>query len=644
MVSIENISVHYGSFELLNNISFLINPRDRIGLVGKNGAGKSTLIKILAGKDQATAGKITFPTNLTFGYLPQQMIFEEGKTVYEETLMAFSYVLDMQHELEALNHELAERTDYESTEYSKLLDRLTELNHSIDVHGGSNISADLEKTLLGLGFERTDFTRQTKEFSGGWRMRIELAKILLQSPDLLLLDEPTNHLDIESIQWLEEFLRDYRGALVLISHDRQFLDTVANRTIEISLSRINDYKVPYSQYIVLRKERYEQQLAAYTNQQKMIAETEDFIDRFRYKATKAVQVQSRIKQLEKIDRIEVDEQDNSSLNIKFPPAPRSGDIVFEAKKLSKSFGTNHVLQDLNLVIERGEKVAFIGKNGTGKSTLVKILMKELEHEGECKIGHNVKIGYFAQNQAQMLDKNQTVLDTLDKVAVGDIRTKLRDILGAFLFGGDDVDKKVTVLSGGERGRLALAKLLLEPYNLLVLDEPTNHLDMRSKDVLKNALAQFDGTLIIVSHDRYFLNGLTKRTLEFKNGEIREHLGDIQDFLRRKQIDNLKEIERREEVKNTVKEDKNIQSKQDYQERKEFNKQLKKLERLIETSEENIHNLENKIAECEEKLSKGEDLAENFYLSYEKLKKDLDTEMQTWELTSQELDELNKQSI
>lgn len=643
MISLENINVHFGSFELLNNISFLINEKDRIGLVGKNGAGKSTLIKILAGKEKATSGNITFPKDLTVGHLPQQMIFADGKTVYDETLSAFSRILNMQKELDRLNQEIAERTDYESTEYTKLLNKLTDLNHQININDSANISANIEKTLLGLGFERHDFSRQTNEFSGGWRMRIELAKILLQAPNALLLDEPTNHLDIESIQWLEEFLSTYNGALLLISHDRQFLDTVTNRTIEISLSRINDYKVSYSKYVELRKERYEQQLAAYTNQQKMIAETEEFIERFRYKATKAIQVQSRIKQLEKLERIEIEELDNSKINIKFPPAPRSGDIVFEAKKLNKSYGNNLVLSDLNLVIERSEKVAFVGKNGTGKSTLVKVIMNEIEHQGQAKIGHNVKIGYFAQNQAQLLDKKQTVFETLDNVAVGEIRTKLRDILGAFLFGGEDIDKKVSVLSGGERTRLALAKLLLEPYNFLVLDEPTNHLDMRSKDVLKHALNLFDGTLIIVSHDRYFLNELTDRTIEFKHQAVREHLGDIQTFLRRKQIDNINEIERKKQETSDNKTEKNTQSKLDYQQRKEFNKKIKKLERSIAYAEEKIHKLEADIADCEQKLAGGLDLDTDFYANYEKLKTDLEKEMSNWEQAGEELDELNTNS-
>ncbi len=641
MVSVDKVSVHFGSFELLNEVSFLINPRDRIGLVGKNGAGKSTLVKILAGKETATLGRISYPNHVTFGYLPQQMIFENGKTVFDEAERAFESVLKMKEEVENLTLQISERTDYESIGYIKLIDKLTELNHSIDIHGGANISANIEKTLLGLGFERSDFTRQTTEFSGGWRMRIELAKILLQSPDLLLLDEPTNHLDIESIQWLETFLSEYAGALVLISHDRQFLDTVTNRTIEISLSRINDYKVSYSKYVELRKERHEQQLAAYNNQQKMLAETEEFIERFRYKATKAVQVQSRIKQLEKIDRLEVEEMDNSSLSIKFPPAPRSGDIVYEAKNLNKAYGENLVLNDVDLVIERGEKVAFVGKNGTGKSTLVKVIMNETEYTGLSKIGYNVKIGYFAQNQAQMLDPNQTVFDTLDQVAVGEIRTKLRDILGAFLFGGEDIDKKVSVLSGGERARLALAKLLLEPYNLLVLDEPTNHLDMRSKEVLKNALLKFDGTLIVVSHDRYFLNGLTVRTLEFKNKELREHLGDIHDFLRRKKLDNLREIERQETDKNNSKSEKNSQSKLEYLDRKEWNKRIKRIERQIAESEENIERLENLIAQCEKELSQGKIVDNSFYESYEKYKSDLNKEMEVWEKAHEELENLNE---
>lgn len=640
MISINNLTVEFGGFTLFKDVSFLVNSRDRIGLVGKNGAGKSTLLKIFAGKQAASKGNVSVPTDIKIGYLPQQMNHVDGRTVMEEALTAFEEVLNLEKQIAQINTEIAERSDYESEDYLKLINSLTEKNDRYHILGGENVDAEAEKTLMGLGFVRSDFTRQTNEFSGGWRMRIELAKILLRRPDVFLLDEPTNHLDIESIQWLEDFLKIYPGAVVLVSHDRAFLDNITNRTVEISVGKIYDYKVPYSEYVVLHAERREQQMKAYLNQQKMIKDTEDFIERFRYKATKAVQVQSRIKQLEKVERIEVDEEDLSKLNLKFPPAPRSGDLVCETKELSKSYGEHLVLNELDFVIERGEKIAFVGKNGEGKSTMVKVLMGELEYSGICKIGHNVKIGYFAQNQAQLLDENKTVLDTIDDVAVGDVRTKIRDILGAFMFRGEDVDKKVKVLSGGERSRLAMIRLLLEPVNLLVLDEPTNHLDMKSKDVLKEALAKFDGTVIVVSHDREFLDGLATKVFEFTNKKIKEHLGGIYDFLRTKKMESLQELE----VKSATIQQKNTETpsenKLNYLERKELSKKITKIERCVTQSEENIAKYEEQIAEMEELLSNPEKMQDqSLFTQYEKAKKDLEQEMLVWEDFHEQLEEL-----
>ena len=640
MISINNLTVEFGGFTLFKEVSFLVNSRDRIGLVGKNGAGKSTLLKIFAGLQAATKGNVSIPSEIKIGYLPQQMNHVDGRTVMEETLTAFEEVLGLEKEITKINAEIAERTDYESEEYMKLINSLSDKNDRYHMMGGENVDAEAEKTLMGLGFVRSDFTRQTNEFSGGWRMRIELAKILLRRPDVFLLDEPTNHLDIESIQWLEDFLKIYPGAVVLVSHDRAFLDNITNRTVEISVGKIYDYKVPYSEYVVLHAERREQQMKAYVNQQKMIKDTEDFIERFRYKATKAVQVQSRIKQLEKLDRIEVDEEDMSKLNLKFPPAPRSGDLVCEAKNLSKAYGDYLVLSELEFVIERGEKLAFVGKNGEGKSTLVKVLMGELEYSGVCKIGHNVKIGYFAQNQAQLLDENKTVFDTIDDVAVGDVRTKIRDILGAFMFRGEDVDKKVKVLSGGERSRLAMIRLLLEPVNLLVLDEPTNHLDMKSKDVLKEALSQFEGTVIVVSHDREFLDGLASKVYEFGNKKIKEHLGGIYDFLRAKRMESLQELE----VKKAVVQEKLIEApsenKLNYLERKELSKKITKMERNVSKAEENIAKFEEQIAEMEELLSNPEKMQDqSLFTKYEDAKQELENEMMAWEEFNEQLEEL-----
>jgi len=640
MISINNLTVEFGGFTLFKGVSFIVNTRDRIGLVGKNGAGKSTLLKIFAGLQGPTKGNVSVPNDVKIGYLPQQMNHVDGKTVMQEALLAFDEVLELEKEIAKINMEIAERTDYESESYMNLIHRLTEKNDRYHMMGGENVDAEAEKTLLGLGFLRSDFTRQTNEFSGGWRMRIELAKILLRRPDVFLLDEPTNHLDIESIQWLEDFLKTYPGAVVLVSHDRAFLDNITNRTVEISVGKIYDYKVSYSHYVELHAERREQQMKAYTNQQKLIKDTEEFIERFRYKPTKSVQVQSRIKQLEKLDRIEVDEEDMSKLNLKFPPAPRSGDLVCEAKNLSKAYGENLILSDLDFVIERGEKIAFVGKNGEGKSTLVKILMGELEHSGLCKIGHNVKIGYFAQNQAQLLNENKTILETIDDVAVGDVRTKIRDILGAFMFRGEEVDKKVKVLSGGERSRLAMIRLLLEPVNLLVLDEPTNHLDMKSKDVLKEALLQFNGTVIVVSHDREFLNGLSSKVYEFRNQRIKEHLGGIYEFLQTKKMESLQELE----VKKVSHQEKIAEStsenKLNYLERKEMSKKISKMERNVSSSENRIAELETQIAEIEVLLAKPDQMQDtSLFTKYDETKQLLEEELSNWENFNEELDKL-----
>lgn len=532
MVSVDNLKVEFGVTPLFEDVSYVINKRDRIALVGKNGAGKSTMLKILAGIQAPTSGSVSVPRDVTIGYLPQVMILSDKHTVMEEAEMAFEHIFELQASIERMNQELADRTDYDSENYRKLIEKFTHDNERFLMMGGTNYTAEIERTLMGLGFSREDFNRPTSEFSGGWRMRIELAKLLLRRPDVLLLDEPTNHLDIESIQWLENFLKTSAGAVVLVSHDRAFINNVTNRTIEISCGHIYDYKVAYDEFVVLRKERREQQLRAYENQQKQIQDTEDFIERFRYKATKAVQVQSRIKQLEKIVPIEIDDEDNSALRLKFPPAMRSGNYPVICDGVKKAYGSHIVFHDVTLTINRGEKVAFVGKNGEGKSTLVKCIMDEIPYEGKLTIGHNVQIGYFAQNQAQMLDENLSVFDTIDYVAKGDIRLKIRDILGAFMFGGEASDKKVKVLSGGERSRLAMIKLLLEPVNFLILDEPTNHLDMRSKDVLKEAIKEFDGTVIVVSHDREFLDGLVTKVYEFGGGVVKEHIGGIYDFYRK----------------------------------------------------------------------------------------------------------------
>ncbi|MBI9058184.1 MAG: ABC-F family ATP-binding cassette domain-containing protein [Labilibaculum sp.] len=640
MISLNNLTVEFGGFTLFKQVSFIVNTRDRIGLVGKNGAGKSTLLKIFSGLQDPTKGTVSIPNEIKIGYLAQQVNHVDGNTVMEEALTAFEEVRGLEKEIAKFNSEIAERTDYESEGYMKLIERLTEKNDRYHMLGGDNVEAEAERTLMGLGFLRSDFIRQTNEFSGGWRMRVELAKILLRRPNVFLLDEPTNHLDIESIQWLEDFLKTYPGAVVLVSHDRAFLDNITNRTVEISVGKIYDYKVPYSQYVVLHAERREQQMKAYINQQKQIKDTEDFIERFRYKATKSVQVQSRVKQLDKLERIEIDEEDTSALSLRFPPAPRSGDLVCEAKNLSKAYGDHLVLNELDFIIERGEKLAFVGKNGEGKSTLVKVLMGELEHTGTCKIGHNVKIGYFAQNQAQMLDENKTVFETVDDVAVGEIRTKIRNILGAFMFRGEDIDKKVKVLSGGERSRLAMIRLLLEPVNLLVLDEPTNHLDMKSKDVLKEALNQFDGTVIVVSHDREFLNGLSSKVYEFTNKKIKEHLGGIYDFLQTKKMDSLKELEVKKNIVQTQVEIAPSDNKMNYLERKEMSKKISKMERAVSTAEDNIARFEEQIVEMEDMLANPEKMQDqSLFSKYEQAKKDLENEMTAWENYNEELENL-----
>ena len=649
MISIRNLSVEFSAKSLFDNVNYVINRRDRIALVGKNGAGKSTMLKIIAGLQRPTSGGVDVASDVTIGYLPQHMTTEDTCSVIDEARKAFGHLKQMQQRLDALNAELAERTDYESEAYAELIDRVTTLTERLAMEDGSGGEAEIEKTLTGLGFARADFDRPTREFSGGWRMRIELAKILLQRPDVLLLDEPTNHLDIESIQWLENFLIQKAGAVVLVSHDRAFIDNVTNRTIEISLGKIYDYAVNYSKYVILHRERIEQQMRAYQNQQKQIADTEEFIERFRYKATKAVQVQSRMKQLAKIERIEVDEVDTSHLNLRFPPAPRSGDYPVIADALGKRYGDHQVFADASFTIKRGEKVAFVGKNGEGKSTLVKCIMGEIPFDGSLRIGHNVKIGYFAQNQAQLLDEDITVFDTIDRVAVGDIRTKIRDILGAFMFGGEASDKKVKVLSGGEKTRLAMIRLLLEPVNLLILDEPTNHLDMATKDILKQAIKDFDGTVIVVSHDREFLDGLVEKVYEFGGGRVRECLGGIYEFLEKKKLDSLRELERSRTAAAPKVEkpaadpapEPGRPRKLSYEEKKERDRAVNRAKRRVADAEADIDSIEAEIAALEQALSSGQPQAPDVYEQHAALGKKLDNAMSVWELAQAELDELNQ---
>ena len=641
MISIQNLSVEFNSTALFSGVNFVINKRDKIALVGKNGAGKSTMLKIIAGLQEPTGGVVAAQKDITIGYLPQQMILTDERSVVEEVRTVFGKLDEMKASLARMNTELAERTDYESESYAELIDRISNLSDLVQMEESENGEAELEKTLLGLGFVRSDFDRNTSEFSGGWRMRIELAKLLLMRPDVLLLDEPTNHLDIESIQWLETFLKQKANVVVLVSHDRAFIDNVTNRTLEISCGKVYDYQVNYSKYVVLHQERIEQQMRAYENQQKQIQQTERFIERFRYKATKSVQVQSRIKQLEKIEEIEVDEVDNSRLNLKFPPAPRSGDYPVICEGVAKKYGDNTVFSNVDLTIKRGEKVAFVGKNGEGKSTLVKCIMNEIPYDGNLKIGHNVKIGYFAQNQASLLDGEITVFDTIDQVAVGDIRTKIRDILGAFMFGGEASDKKVKVLSGGEKTRLAMIRLLLEPVNLLILDEPTNHLDMKTKDVLKQAIADFDGTVIVVSHDRDFLDGLVEKVYEFGGGKVREHLGGIYDFLQHKQMESLRELEKSAPSKtdnDQIQEPAVSSGKQSYAEKKEFEKQIRKAERLVKDAEAKVSQLEAELKVVEDKLAAGA-TDNDLFERHGEVSKSLDAAMSEWEDATMELENL-----
>lgn len=652
MVSIEKLGVEFGTTPLFQDVSFVINPKDKIALVGKNGAGKSTMLKIIAGIQRPTSGTVSVQKGITIGYLPQVMVLSDGHTVLEEAETAFADISRMQDELDKMNRMLAERTDYESDDYMALVEKFTHENDRFMMMGGHNYRAELERTLVGLGFKREDFNRPTSEFSGGWRMRIELAKLLLLKPDLLLLDEPTNHLDIGSIQWLETFLANRANAVVLVSHDRAFINHVTNRTVEISCGRIYDYKVKYDEYVQLRAERREQQLRAYENQQKEIAEIKDFIERFRYKPTKSNQVQSRIKQLEKIIPIEVDDVDNSAMHLKFPPCVRSGDFPVICKDVSKSYGDHNIFHDVNLTIKRGEKVAFVGNNGEGKSTLVKCIMGEIPYDGVLKIGHNVQIGYFAQNQAQLLDGDITVFDTIDRIAKGDVRLKIRDILGAFMFGGEASDKYVRVLSGGERSRLAMLVLLLNPVNFLILDEPTNHLDLRSKDVLKNAIKSFDGTVIVVSHDRDFLDGLVDKVYEFGGGVVREHIGGIYDFLREKYgaLEN-QDVKMSSEgspsastpatsVANTK--PATAGGRSSYEADKERARAVKRLEKAVAEKETLVGNLESEIAEMEQKMSTASSGADSdLYGRYAELKKSLDEALEEWERLSMELEDAKK---
>ncbi len=657
MISVEGLCVEFSAKPLFTNASFVVNDRDRIALVGKNGAGKSTLLKILCGLQQPTSGVVSVPTDATIGYLPQVMNLQDDTTVREEAQKAFSYIREMKERIDQMNQQLAERTDYESDDYLALVERFTQEHERYQMMGADNYEAEIERTLIGLGFVRTDFERPTSEFSGGWRMRIELAKILLQKPDVLLLDEPTNHLDIESIQWLEQFLAQSAKAVVLVSHDRAFINNVSNRTLEISCGRVIDYKVKYDEYVVLCKERREQQMRAYENQQKEMADMRQFIERFRYQATKAVQVQQKIKQLEKMVPIEIDEVDNSAMHLKFPPCLRSGDYPVICEDVKKRYGEHTVFSQVNLTIKRGEKVAFVGKNGEGKSTLVKCIMGEIPFDGNLKIGHNIQIGYFAQNQAQLLDESLTVFQTIDYVAKGDIRLRINDILGAFMFGGEASDKKVKVLSGGERSRLAMIRLLLEPVNLLILDEPTNHLDMPSKDVLKEAIKAFDGTAIIVSHDREFLDGLVSKVYEFGGGHVREHLGGIYDFLHAKQISELSELGKgnnysqggtaavpgREQNSPKVGTSAEMPSKsQSYAEKKEVQKKLRKAERAVEESERKISDMERRLKELDGLLMNPANASNmEFVTEYTTIKKSLDEEVERWERLSEELEQLSQ---
>ncbi|WP_288761920.1 ABC-F family ATP-binding cassette domain-containing protein [uncultured Prevotella sp.] len=646
MISVNNIGVEFGVKPLFSNVSFVVNDNDRIALVGKNGAGKSTLLKILYRLQSPTSGNVSVSSDTTIGYLPQVMNLKDDTTVREEASKAFAGISSLKAELDRLNAELAQREDYESESYLDLVERFTATHDKLQILGADNCEANLERTLSGLGFKRTDFDRPTKEFSGGWRMRIELAKILLQKPDVLLLDEPTNHLDIESIQWLEQFLSQSAKSVVLVSHDRAFLNNVTNRTLEISCGKIADYKVKYDQYVELRKERREQQIRAYENQQKEIADIKDFIERFRYKPTKAVQVQSRIKQLEKIVPIEIDEVDNSSMHLKFPPCMRSGDYPVICEDVRKDYGDHMVFGNVNLTVKRGEKVAFVGRNGEGKSTLVKCILNEIPYTGTLKIGQNVQIGYFAQNQAQMLDNSLTVFDTIDSVARGDVRLRINDILGAFMLGGEASEKKVSVLSGGEKSRLAMIRLLLEPVNLLILDEPTNHLDMRSKDVLKEAIKAFDGTAIVVSHDCEFLDGLVTKVYEFGNGKVIEHIGGIYDFLQKHHTDSIDAATNNNPspaASDAKAASEPSQGKQNYLEHKELQKKLNKMKKAVDKAESQIGELEKRLGELDELLLKPENSSNmEIVEEYTSIKAKLDEEVDNWEKLSEEYEQLSSQ--
>lgn len=647
MVSINQLTVSFGGFDLFKEISFLVSTKERVGLVGKNGAGKTTLLRLIVGQMAPTSGSVNIPKDISIGYLPQQMDVANSRTVINETMLAFDEAITLHKDIERITKEIENRTDYQSDSYAKLINELTEKSERYGILGGDTLEAKCEITLLGLGFKRTDFTRPTTEFSGGWRMRIELAKILLSEPNILLLDEPTNHLDIESIQWLEDYLKAFSGSLILVSHDRAFLDNVTERTIEISLGKVHDYRVSYTKYVELCQERREQRLAAYKNQQKQIEDTKDFIERFRYKATKANQAQSRLKQLDKMEIIEVEEEDNSTLNIRFPEAPRSGDLSVKVSGVAKRYGNNTVFSNANFDIVRGEKVAFVGRNGEGKTTLSRIIIGDLDYEGELKIGHNVSIGYFAQNQDELMNPNHTVLETIDRVAIGDIRTKIRDILGAFLFRGEDVDKKISVLSGGERNRLAMVKLMLQPYNVLVLDEPTNHLDMRSKDILKNALSNFKGTVIVVSHDRDFLSGLVSKVFEFRDGRVKEHIGGIYEFLEKRKLENLKELEVKKAESKIENSSNDIsEGKKQWLDKKEQDKIKRKVASQIEKAEKEIEHIEAQIAEKDAILSNPDgsniSINDDFFKEYEGLKVKLNNTMHKWEQLSYEMEVLENE--
>lgn len=644
MLSVNNLSVFFTGKYLFDNVSFLVNERDRIGLVGKNGAGKTTLLRIINGEQVPETGTISKVSDMTIGYLPQDMNSVGRGTIFEETLKAFEHALALKAEGEHISQQLTERTDYHSTHYLKLIERLNECNEHFDLLGGNDMEGETEKVLYGLGFSSRDFSRNISEFSGGWKMRVELAKLLLKKPDLLLLDEPTNHLDIESIQWLEEYLMTFSGAVILVSHDRAFLDNVTRRTIEISLGKIYDFKCSYSDYVDQRAELHEQQLAAFTNQQKQIADIERFIERFRYKSTKSKQVQSRVKMLEKVDRIEIENIDKTSIHFKFPPAPPSGRVVVEAVGLTKYYGHKKIFEDVDYAIERNDFIAFVGKNGEGKTTMAKIIVENLEHTGECNLGYNVKLGYYAQNQSELLNPEKTVFETIDEIAVGDIRPKVRNILGSFLFSGEDIDKKVKVLSGGEKSRLALARLLLSPVNLLVLDEPTNHLDMMSKDILKNALLMFDGTLIVVSHDRDFLQGLTQKVYEFREGKVKQHIGDIYDFLEKRKMQTLDQLSIQGKNQLLTQEENTSQNKAQYEKKKLFDKEIRKINNKITKVEEGINEIETELARIDEMLANPDKHSQvisdgSIYDKYNKLKSTLEDRMLEWEKLHEEVEKL-----